>query len=75
MARLSVDEYSEGDSLTDAQQREIERRLAAYEADPDDVISWGTVKRELDRRLAAYEASGYMGDSWENVVERIRAKK
>ena len=32
-------------------------------------------KRELERRLAAYEASGYKGDSWENVVERIRAKK
>lgn len=32
-------------------------------------------KRELDRRLAAYEASGYKGDSWENAVERIRAKK
>ena len=32
-------------------------------------------KRELDKRLAAYEASGYKGDSWENVVERIRAKR
>ena len=32
-------------------------------------------KRELERRLAAYEASGYKGDSWENVVERIRAKR
>ena len=32
-------------------------------------------KRELERWLAAYEASGYKGDSWENVVERIRAKK
>ena len=32
-------------------------------------------KREIDRRLAAYEASGYKGDSWENVVERIRAKR
>ena len=32
-------------------------------------------KRELERRLAAYEASGYKGDSWENVAERIRAKK
>ena len=47
----SVEEDSEGDGLTDAQKREIERRLAAY------------------------EASGYKGDSWENVVERIRAKK
>ena len=32
-------------------------------------------KRELERRLAAYEASGCKGDSWENVVERIRAKR
>ena len=32
-------------------------------------------KRELERRLAAYEASGYKGDSWENVAERIRAKR
>ena len=32
-------------------------------------------KRELESRLAAYEASGYKGDSWENVAERIRAKK
>ena len=32
-------------------------------------------KRELDKRLAAYEASGYKGDSWENVVKRIRAKR
>ena len=32
-------------------------------------------KREIERRRAAYEASGYKGDSWENVVERIRAKK
>ena len=74
MTRLSADENGESDGLTDAQKREIERRLAAYEADPDDVIPWETVKRDLDRRLAAYEASGYKGDSWENVVERIRAK-
>ena len=50
MARLSVDEYGEGDDLTDAQKREIERRLAAYEADPDDVIRWETVKRRLRAR-------------------------
>ena len=77
MAQVSVDEDGEGDDdgLTDAQKRELERRLAAYEADPDDVISWETVKRMLEKRLAAYEASGYKGDGWENVVERIRAKK
>ena len=32
-------------------------------------------KREIDKRLAAYEASGYKGDSWENAVARIRARK
>ena len=50
MTRLSVDGGG-GACLTDAQ------------------------KRELEKRLAAYEASGYKGDSWENAVERIRAKK
>ena len=53
MTRLSVDEYSEGDCLTDAQKREIERRLAAYEADPDDVIPWETVKQRLRARAKA----------------------
>ena len=33
--------------LTDAQKREIERRLAAYAANPDDVIPWETVRQRL----------------------------
>ena len=55
MTRVSVDEDCEGgdDGLTDAQKRELERRLAAYEADPDDVISWETVKRMLRARAKA----------------------
>lgn len=47
----------------------------SVEEDQDDFELTDAQKRELDRRLAAYEASGYKGDSWENVVERIRAKK
>ena len=51
----SVEEDGESDDglLTDAQKREIERRLAAYEADPDDVIPWETVKRRLRARAKA----------------------
>ena len=50
----SVEEDGEvDDGLTDAQKREIERRLAAYEADPDDVIPWETVKRRLRARAKA----------------------
>jgi putative addiction module component (TIGR02574 family) len=30
--------------LTDAQRRELERRLAAHEASPNDVIPWEEVK-------------------------------
>ena len=46
----SVEEDREGEEdcdLTDAQKRELERRLAAYEANPDDVIPWATVKQKL----------------------------
>ena len=40
-------EAQEGCGLTDAQKSEIERRLAAYEANPDDVIPWETVRQKL----------------------------
>ena len=40
-------EAHEGCDLTDAQKRELERRLAAYEAKPDDVIPWDTVRQRL----------------------------
>ena len=40
-------ETQEGCDLTDAQKRELERRLAAYEANPDDVIAWDTVRQRL----------------------------
>ena len=47
----------------------------SVEEDGEDCDLTDAQKRELERRLAAYEASGYKGDSWENVAERIRAKK
>jgi putative addiction module component (TIGR02574 family) len=36
--------------LTEAQSRELERRLAAHEMSPDDVISWERVKAEAQAR-------------------------
>ena len=51
----SVEEDGEGEDcdLTDAQKRELERRLAAYEANPDDVIPWETVRQKLQARTKA----------------------
>ena len=46
-------EAQEGCNLTDAQKRELERRLAAYEANPDDVIHWETVRQRLLARAKA----------------------
>lgn len=37
--------------LTDAGRRELERRLADYEAHPDDVVPWEEVKADALRRL------------------------
>ena len=47
----------------------------SIEEDQEEYELTDAQKRDLEKRLAAYEASGYKGDSWENVVERIRAKK
>ena len=38
--------------LTDAQQRELNRRIAASDANPNDVISWEELKSRLRRRRA-----------------------
>ncbi len=69
------------DRMREIRELSVEERIELAEAiwesveeDQDDELT-DAQKRELDRRLAAYEASGYKGDSWENVVERIRAKK
>ncbi len=46
----SVDEEVRMDFvLTDAQKAELDRRIADYEANPDEVISW---ERVHDERLA-----------------------
>ena len=37
--------------LTEAQRRELERRFADDDANPDDVIPWGQVKRQALSRL------------------------
>lgn len=37
--------------LTEAGRRELERRLAEYEAHPDNVVPWEDVKAEALRRL------------------------
>lgn len=37
--------------MTDAQRRELERRLAEHEADPEDVVPWEQVKAEALARF------------------------
>jgi putative addiction module component (TIGR02574 family) len=37
--------------LTEAQKQEIDRRLAAHEADPTDVVPWDVVKGEALARM------------------------
>ena len=47
------DDFAAGDALpplTEAQQAELARRMAAYEANPDDVIAWEQIKAEAKAR-------------------------
>jgi len=37
--------------LTDAGRHELDRRLAEYDANPDDVVPWEDVKADALRRL------------------------
>lgn len=37
--------------LTPEQAQELDRRLAAHEANPDDVVSWESAKATLSKRL------------------------
>ena len=37
--------------LTEAQQAELDRRLAEHEARPDDVVPWEDVKASIEARL------------------------
>ena len=50
---VEEDREEEDYDLTDAQKRELERRLAAYEANPDDVIPWETVRQKLQAKTEA----------------------
>jgi putative addiction module component (TIGR02574 family) len=36
--------------LTTAQQQELDRRIADYEANPDDVLTWEEIKASIKRR-------------------------
>ena len=47
----SIAAVPEAVKLTDAQMAEVERRLEAYRANPEDVVSWEEVKERL-RRIA-----------------------
>jgi putative addiction module component (TIGR02574 family) len=38
--------------LTEAKRRELERRLADHEANPDDVVPWEQIKAEALARFA-----------------------
>jgi putative addiction module component (TIGR02574 family) len=46
----SVSDAPELLELTDAQRSELDRRLAAAEADPDAVVSWSELRQELLKR-------------------------
>ncbi len=48
-------ESSDGDELTDEQKAELDRRRAAYEADPNNTISWEEVLAELEGEFAPVE--------------------
>ena len=37
--------------LTDTQRAELDKRIADYEANPDDVVPWGEVKASIAERL------------------------
>ena len=36
--------------LTEAQQEELDRRIAAHEANPDNVLTWEEIKASLRKR-------------------------
>ena len=50
---VEEDREEEDCDLTDSQKRELERRLEAYEANPDDVIPWETVRQKLQAKTEA----------------------
>lgn len=48
----SIAEESAAASLTDAQRAALDRRLAEYAANPDDVVPWEDVKATITARLS-----------------------
>jgi putative addiction module component (TIGR02574 family) len=48
----SIAEESAAASLTDAQRAELDRRLADYASNPDDVVPWEDVKASITARLS-----------------------
>jgi putative addiction module component (TIGR02574 family) len=49
--RLLAELAQENPLLTDAQKQELDRRLAAYRADPDNVVAFEQVERAALARL------------------------
>ena len=47
----SIAEEDAATSLTDAQRAELDRRLAEYAANPNDVVPWKEVKASITARL------------------------
>ncbi len=47
----SLPEQQEDFVLTEAQKMELDRRLAEYGENPDDVVSWDEVKSGLQKRF------------------------
>lgn len=47
----SIAEDGDAIPLTDAQRAELDRRLAAHEAQPDDVVPWDEVRASITARL------------------------
>jgi putative addiction module component (TIGR02574 family) len=47
----SIAEESSATSLSDAQRVELDRRLADYAANPNDVVPWEDVKASITARL------------------------
>ena len=47
----SIAEESAATSLTDAQRAELDRRLAEYAANPNDVVPWEEIKTSITARL------------------------
>ena len=46
----SLPEQAEDFTLTDAQKAELDRRVAYYEKNPQDVVSWEEIKRDMQKR-------------------------